>query len=126
MPLPAVAATLFERLGGEPGLAQISDALIERSASDPATNRSFDRVDLARVKRQLASQLCEISDGPCRYQGDTMRQVHGGLGISEAEFFGMVQHLRAILDQRGVAQADKNALLARLAPMKRDVVDPPK
>lgn len=121
----ASSETLYDRLGGKDGVTAIADQLIDRSASDPVTQRSFDKVNIPRLKRLLAEQLCQLSHGPCHYSGDDMRQVHAGLGITEAEFYGMVEHLRDILNERGVAQADKNALLTLLAPMKRDVVDPP-
>ena len=115
--------TLYTHLGGHEGIAAITDQLVDRSAADPATRRSFQKVDLDRLKRLLTEQLCALSGGPEHYGGDTMREAHAGLGINQSEFYGMVDHLRAILDARGVAQADKNALLAKLAPMQRDVID---
>jgi len=51
-----------------------------------------------------------------------MKAVHAGLGITQADFYRLVEHLRQILDAHGVATREKNELLARLAPMKRDVV----
>ena len=53
-----------------------------------------------------------------------MKEVHAGLHISEAEFFGMVTDLRDVLKERRVSQAAINELLRLLAPMKRDVVEP--
>jgi hemoglobin len=125
--LPAHAeSTLYERLGGDTGLTAITSELIDQSAQDPDTNHSFHKVDIDRLKRLLKEQLCQLTGGPCHYTGDTMQHAHGGLGITEGEFYGMVDHLRAILDAHGVAQADKNALLVLLAPMKRDIVEEPK
>lgn len=117
--------SLFARLGGQPAIEQITSDLIDRSAADPVTGRTFQgKVNIKRLKKLLAEQFCEITGGDCHYSGDSMKQVHAGLGISEAEFYGMVEHLREVLDARGVAIADKNALLAKLAPMQRDIVEP--
>jgi len=66
--------------------------------------------------------LCALADGPCTYDGDDMKSVHAGQGITEADFYRLVERLRDILDAHGVATREKNELLARLAPMKRDVV----
>lgn len=122
--MPVSASTLYDRLGGENGMTAIADSLIDMTAADPATNRTFQvKVNVPRLKKLLAEQLCMLSGGPCPYKGDTMKQSHGGLKISEREFFGMVEHLRVILDGRGVSNGDKNALLAVLAPMKRDIVE---
>lgn len=123
----AVAGTpgsLYERLGANAGVAAISDALIDRVASDPVLGRSFADTNLARIKKLLAEQICDLSGGPCHYSGDPMRQVHAGHHITEAEFYGMVDTLRAILKERHVSVSATNALLRKLAPMKRDVVEP--
>lgn len=122
--LPARADTLYQRLGGQPGVEGIASQLIDRSAADPKTSRTFkEKVDLPRLKRLLAEQICVLSEGGCRYTGDSMKDVHAGLGISEAEFYGMVEHLREVLDAHDIRIADKNALLAKLAPMRRDIVE---
>jgi hemoglobin len=117
------SATLYARLGGQEGVAAISGMLIDRVASDPRMGRSFKDTDLARIKRLLAEQLCDLSGGPCHYSGDSMKEVHAGHHISEADFYGMVETLRTILKERHVGIAATNELLRLLAPMKRDVVE---
>jgi hemoglobin len=115
--------TLYARLGGQAGVAAISNTLIDRVSSDPRLGRSFEDTDLKRIKRLLAEQLCDLSGGPCHYSGDPMREVHAGHHISEADFYGMVETLRTILKERHVGIAATNELLRLLAPMKRDVVE---
>ena len=117
------SATLYERLGGQAGVAAISDTLIDRVSTDPRLARSFKDADLGRIKRLLAEQLCDLSGGPCHYTGDSMKEVHAGHHISEAEFYGMVDTLRTILRERQVGIAATNQLLRMLAPMKREVVE---
>ena len=117
-------ARLYDRLGGDAGVAAIADSLIDRVSADPKLGRSFKDSNLNRIKRLLAEQICDLSGGPCRYSGDSMREVHAGHHISEAEFFGMVADLRAVLKERHVSQGAANELLRLLAPMKRDVVEP--
>ena len=117
-------ASLYDRLGGADGFAAIAGALIDRVASDPVLGRSFKDSKLDRIKRLLAEQICDLSGGPCRYSGDSMKEVHAGHHISEAEFYGMVADLREVLHQRHVSQGATNELLRLLAPMKRDVVEP--
>ena len=122
---PARAAggdTLYARLGGAEGVAAIAGLLIDRSAADPVLGRSFKDSNLKRVKQHLAEQFCKLAGGGCAYTGDEMREVHAGHDISEAEFYGLVDLLSGIMKSRGIALADRNQLLALLAPMKRDVV----
>jgi hemoglobin len=118
------SSSLYERLGGRSGVAAISDLLIDRVSADVRLGRSFKDADLGRIKRLLAEQLCDLSGGPCHYSGDSMREVHAGHHISEAEFYGMVDALRTILKERRVGIAATNQLLRLLAPMKREVVEP--
>ena len=115
-------ARLYDRLGGEAGVAAIADTLIERVTADPVLVRSFKDSNLDRIKKLLAEQICDVSGGPCHYSGDSMREVHAGHHISEAEFFGMVARLPTVLKERHVSQGAANELLRILAPMKREVV----
>jgi hemoglobin len=118
-------APLYDRLGGESGVAAIANSLIDRVAADPLLGRSFKDSNLDRIKKLLAEQICDLSGGPCRYSGDSMKDTHAGHHISEAEFYGMVADLREVLKQRRVSAGATNQLLKLLAPMKRDVVEAP-
>ena len=109
-------------MGGAPVVAKAVDDLIDRSASDPRTKRSFKDANVERLKKKLREQVCALAAGPCRYTGDPMVEVHKGLKIDEAEFYLMVQFLRESLERHGVRDAEKNELLRLLAPMKRETV----
>lgn len=117
--------TLYQRLGGEPSVRSIADTLIERVAADPRLGRSFKGAKIPRIKDKLFEQLCELSGGPCKYTGDSMRETHGGHHITDAEFYGLVDTLRAVLREHHESLADTNELLRLLAPMKRDIVEGP-
>jgi hemoglobin len=116
------APTLYEALGGQPVIERVVNQTVEKSATDPVTKRSFDKVNLTNLKKKLVEQICEIAAGPCKYSGDTMKLSHKGLDITEAEFYGLVEHLRESLNAAGVSEGAKNQLLRLLAPMKRDIV----
>ena len=103
-------------------MAAVANELIDETAAHPDLKRSFDGVNLPRVKTMLIEQLCNLTGGPCAYTGDTMIDVHAGLKITEAEMNGMVEILRSVLIRHGVNLRERNELLALLAPMKRDVV----
>ncbi len=116
--------SLYYRIGGQPVLTAVASELIELASQAPATKRSFNKVNLDRVKEKLAEQLCVLTGGPCTYTGDDMRLVHRGLEINEREFYAMVEQLQDLLDQRGIASCEKNELLALLAPLKPQIVSP--
>jgi len=115
---------LYVRLGGNGGVKVIADTLVDRVAADPLTGPSFQGANLNRIKRLLAEQICDLSGGPCRYSGDSMKQVHEGHHITQAQFYRVVATLRDVLRERHVDQHSTNELLRLLAPTKRDVVEP--
>jgi len=121
-PLVAPAGSLYERLGGTPKVTAFVNQTIDEVAANPATNKSFDKVNLQHVKDMLIEQICSLTGGGCQYTGDTMRDVHAGHHISNAEFFELVEVLRASMRAQEVPLAARNELLEILAPMKRDVV----
>jgi hemoglobin len=122
LPSVAPAGSLYARLGGTPAVTAFVGATIERVANDEHTKRSFDKVNLQHVKDMLAEQICSLTGGGCTYSGDTMREVHAGHHISNAEFFELVEVLRTSMRAQNVPLAARNELLEILAPMKRDVV----
>ncbi|MBC8027394.1 MAG: group 1 truncated hemoglobin [Steroidobacteraceae bacterium] len=124
IPPPAVApaGSLYERLGGTAKVSAFVGVTIERTVADPALNRTFDKVNLQHVKDMLVLQICSVSGGGCTYTGDTMRDVHAGHKITNAEFAGLVEVLRDAMRAQDVPLPARNELLALLAPMKRDVV----
>jgi hemoglobin len=119
---PAQEPTLYQRLGGASQVTHVVGRLIDRSASDLRTRRSFDGVKLAALKESLAQQICSLAGGGCRYEGETMERAHRDAKIGASEFDAMVSILREELDAAGTDPGAKNELLRLLAPMKRDIV----
>ena len=90
---------------------------------DPRLEAIFKPTDLVRLRRTLKEQVCFILGGPCAYTGRDMAAAHKDLGVTTAEFNALVENLQLAMDEAGVAFRHQNRLLARLAPMKRDVVE---
>jgi hemoglobin len=110
-------------MGGSAKVTAVVNEVIDVAATDPHMKRSFADVDIPRVKRLLVEQICELAGGGCTYTGDTMHDVHAGLGITQAEFYDLVQTLRDSMIRHGIGLRERNELLRILAPMKRDVVE---
>ena len=115
-------ATVYEGLGGEPGLAAVVDNLLERMAKDEQIVRYFQDTDIALFREGLTEHLCDVADGPCEYGGDDMKATHRGLNITQADFDRLVQLLIYAMQEEGIPIAVRNDLLKRLAPMYGDVV----
>jgi len=116
------AADDFARFGSQPGLAALVDDFMQRLLDDPRTAPFFKPVNQAHVKAQLVDQFCALLNGPCRYEGADMKAAHQDLEIKRADFNALVEALQQAMDARGVPFAAQNRLLAKLAPMHRDIV----
>ena len=118
-------ATLFDSMGGEPVLRAAVDRFADIVVADDRINFTFAEADMSKFKKLLYEQLCNLSGGPCRYTGRDMRTAHAKLGINAAEFNALAEDLYIALGKAGVPYRLQNKLMARLAPMKRDIVKPP-
>jgi hemoglobin len=113
--------SLYSRLGGAANVTAIVADLVDYAASDPHLKRSFEDVNLQRLKRHVVEQICALTGGGCEYSGDSMHDAHAGLGISESEFLRFTQVLRDSMRRHGVPLRARNELLR--IPMKRDIVE---
>lgn len=107
---------------GPEGIGRIVDRMIAQSTTDPRTAEIFKATDLTRLRRTLVEQLGYILGAGNAYTGRDMKTAHKDQGINQSEFNALVEHLQHAMDAEGVPFADQNRLLAKLAPMQRDVV----
>jgi hemoglobin len=115
-------ARLYDALGGEAGVARLVDAVTEEYRADPAIGAMFNETEIDYFKARLREQICEISDGGCTYTGLSMEEAHSGQDVSEAQFNDFVEASRRGMTKIGIAIGTQNRLLARLAPMRGDVI----
>jgi hemoglobin len=116
---------LYQQLGAQPGLVKLIDDFMVRLLADPRMNPFFKDVDQAHVKAELVAQFCEVSGGPCKRKGPDMKQAHAGMDITKNNFNALVEVLQQAMDAQGIAFTAQNKLLAKLAPMHRDIINTP-
>lgn len=112
----------FEDLGGQQGIEQVADRFVRILIADERTEQAFADTDLDRFYEKVVEQFCELTGGPCVYSGDSMKDVHKGMNISEADFNAVVEILQKAMDQNSVSLSAQNRLLALLAPMRSDML----
>lgn len=126
-PPPAAAdRAAFEAFGGTDGMVRLAHDLMAALMSDPRTRPPFAKLSQARrdqVEARLADQFCELLGGPCTYRGPKMKNIHRGLGFTMGDFTALVEDLQAAMDRQHVPFRAQNRLLAKLAPMHRDIVE---
>lgn len=116
------SGTLYEQLGGEKGIAALTDASLDRYAADPRVAPAFAHTDINRFRRMFALYICQVADGPCHYTGDSMAEVHRGMNVSETQFNAVVEGLTAAMTSLHITVPVQNRLLKRLAPLRGDII----
>ncbi len=119
----AVDDALYRALGGQAGLVALMDDFVPRLVADPKIGHFFAKTDLANFKDMLVQQVCVVSGGGCTYRGANMKLAHEEHDIRMADFNRLVEDLQVSMEARGIPFATQNQLLARLAPMHRDIVN---
>ncbi len=121
-PPPLPDDSLYQALGGQPGINRVVEGLLYRIADDKRIVHHFADTDILRLQEKLQEQLCVEAGGPCEYTGDSMAEVHAGFAITEADFNALVEDLIEAMTAEGISVRAQNRLLQRLAPMRGDII----
>jgi hemoglobin len=117
--------TLFQQLGGQSGLVTLMDDFMIRLLADKRMGPFFKDADHKHVKAQLVAQFCEVSGGPCKLKGPDMKKAHSGMDVTKGDFNALVEVLQQSMDAQGIGFGTQNRLLAKLAPMHREIINTP-
>ena len=109
--------------GGFAGLSKLTQDFVERIQKNPSIGRFFKEADPERLQAMLTDQFCDVLGGGCKYSGKSMKQAHSGMKVGSADFNALAEELQNALTAANVPFADQNKLIAKLAPMHRDVVE---
>ncbi len=143
-PQPAMAPkkqSLFDRLGGESGLAAIMNDFFPRVMQDPRVNWDRKGVkhgglfhrgpsvtwnptpqNVTTVKKHMLEFLALATGGPAHYDGEAIKSAHNGMQISNPEFDAAVGDLKATLDNLKIANQEQKELLAIIESTREEIV----
>ena len=121
--MTAQMKSLYDRLGGIDAVNALTESWVSRVGGDDRANQKFVRTDIARLMKEVADQLCEVTGGPCAYAGRSMRETHAGMKTTAGEFEVVMEHLRAALDDLNIAKPEQDELAELLMPMRGDIVE---
>jgi hemoglobin len=122
MAATAAPAGLYQALGEKPGITRLMDDFVNRVVKDPRIGGHFKDVKPQALKDSLTDQICQLSGGPCKYEGADMKSAHADMDINKGHFNALVEVLQSAMDAQGIPFVQQNRLLALLAPMHRDVI----
>jgi hemoglobin len=114
--------TLYEQIGGEPVLRKTVEEFAIIMEKDDRINFAFGNTDITKFKQLLFEQMCNITGGPCKYTGRTMKESHEKLAVNNAMFNALADDVYLAFDRAGVPYRLQNKVMAIFAPMQRDIV----
>ena len=114
--------TLYQRLGGMPGIAAVTDDFVDNVRADPLIGKRFQGVDIDHTKAMLTELICKGSGGPCAYTGRSMKDTHRGMDISDAEFNAMAGDMAKTLDKFKLPQRERTDVMNLLGSLRGDIV----
>jgi hemoglobin len=129
--------TVYQRVGRMPGIQGAVAEFYTIITTDPAVMAFFSGLDIDRLEGCLSRLVCSI-DGPCEFGGELpgldpmfpegqtacmdIMTAHEGLNITIDDFNAVAADLIMALDNVGVAPADRDAIIAVVAPLCNQIV----
>jgi hemoglobin len=115
--------SLYQDLGARAGITRIVDNSMSHILADDRIKDKFADSNIDRLKGMLVDYFTMISGGPDEYKGSrNMRVIHQGLHLRNRDFTALVEDLQTGMDEADIPFPTQNRLLARLAPMRPQVV----
>lgn len=120
--------SLYDRLGGVYAIASVVDDFIERLLvndilnANPAIKEARARVPKAGLKYRVTELVCQVTGGPQKYTGRSMKDAHKHLNITEKEWDAMVADFKVTLNKFKVPAKEQEELIGIVASTKPDIV----
>ncbi len=74
--------TLYDKIGGEAKMRATVHEFVNIMEADDRINFTFANTDLKKFEQLLFEQLCNLTDGGCKYTGRDMYTSHAKLNIT--------------------------------------------
>ena len=108
-------SSIYDRIGGEEGIAKLVDVFYEKVLADGELKVYFEHAPIEKLLRMQREFFAMATGGPIIYSGKPLRQVHHHLAISRREFQRFTEHLIDTLNSfEHVSRQDVLDLIAKI------------
>jgi len=120
--------TLYDRLGGWVGVATVVDDFIDKLKTDYLLNenpylREANKLGSGPAFKYLVTELvCQVTGGPQKYTGKSMKESHANMKITDREWQQFVALFKLTLDKFKVPVAEQSELVGIVVSLKNDIV----
>ena len=124
---PMETTTLYERLGGTPGITSIVDDVIEAHMNNAAISARFkpylDHPErLEKIRQHTIDFFTAGSGGSVEYHGRDMQTAHQGMNISAAEYMHVIDDIMKVLEKHHIDEESKKDVLAIVWSLKEKII----
>ena len=122
------APSLYDRLGGLYAISAVVDDFIDRIYvnatlnANPAIGGARSATRKPGLKVHVATLVCQVTGGACKYVGKGMKESHAGFHITQKEWDALLVDFRASLDKFKVPPTEQGELVAIVESTKPDIV----
>lgn len=114
--------SVFQDFGGKPGISKVIDDFLGIWQDDARINGALKEADVERLGFLLKEQFTQLTGGPAVYSGKDMKAAHQAMGLHNADFNALAEDLQKAMEKNNVPVRAQNKLLAKLAPMEKQIV----
>ncbi|MCP5540798.1 MAG: group 1 truncated hemoglobin [Akkermansiaceae bacterium] len=111
---PPENESIYDRIGGEAGIARLVDDFYARVREDPELGSYFLHVPMDKLLKMQREFFGAATGGPIVYQGRPLGHAHHPLGISRHEFKRFTDHLIDSLETFDITAQDVLDIIARV------------
>jgi hemoglobin len=118
--------SLYVRMGGYDVISNVIDDFLTKSWADPRISHFFVGMGTDtrnRLRQKNKNLMCFTTGGPCRVLNRPLEVVHVGLGITDTDFYIIVDHIMVSLKKFDVPDNEREQLHAKLLSLKPKIVN---
>ena len=112
--MSAEETSLYDRIGGEEGIAGMVDDFYGRVLANPDLKPFFENVPMERLLNMQREFFGAATGGPVVYSGKPIAHVHRPLGIKRRHFQQFTEILIETLQEKGIDEQEILDLISRV------------
>jgi hypothetical protein len=115
---------LYQRMGGSKVVGELVDDWVKSAVEDGRLSGAFGKdavpkpTALTKIKKDLTTEVCELSDGPCKVSDS--KKLPDTFSLPEEKFVVFADHLVRSMDKLKIREREKNELLGRIGEVRVD------
>lgn len=113
--------TLYDRIGGEEAIGEMVYEFYRRVFADPELSPFFKDIPQERLQKMQREFFAAALDGPVRYSGRPLNEVHAGLGIELRHLTRFLDHLMDTLAERKIDAQDRYDIRSQINTYADDI-----